>query len=219
MTQVADFMNRRTVSVSLTMSVMDVNKIFIKNNLKGAAVIDANNIVYGVIKYDDFITKDTNLHLPTFLRLFEKFGLNHKDKKLINKDLAMLTSLQVKDIITYDAPVVDMTADIKEAAKIFFDRPDIDLIPVVNRANLLEGTITRNDLIKLLYADEVLSPKFPESEARRPIDKKVDTFLTALMDHFVFISKNRMRRWIAYGIICMILGFFIANFLLINISV
>lgn len=217
MKEVSEIMNRETISVTPSMPLMEAAQLFLRYGIKGAPVIDSNRVVSGVLKESDFVISGVNVHLPSFLVLFEEFALYKKDKTLIDKNLVSISALKVQDILIYDAPVLSVNAGVDEAAKIFLQRPEVRLIPVVNDLNILVGVITPTDVIKV-YIPSVSSVDIIEFKNERPVDKNITAFIKSLNRRFIFISKRRMRQWVVFGILGAILGFFIANSLLINIS-
>jgi CBS domain-containing protein len=218
MSKVADLMNKNTISFSPNMLIADALATLDNAKVVGAPVIDSDKVVLGILKESDYAIRGTNLHLPTFVKLFEEFGLYRKDKALINKDLAAISLLKIKDIMSYDFPVLGLSASTEEAARIFVKYPDIDPVPVVDEKGRLLGVLSRNDLIKS-YAGDTYSAKISTPrEASRHVDVDINGFLKSLRSHFIFVSKRRIRRWVIFSIVCMVAGFFIANVLLLNIE-
>jgi len=217
MAQISDLMTKNTISTTLNTPVIEAVQLLFRYNIKGAPVIDHDRVVVGVLRENDFIIKDINVHIPTFLTLFEEFGLYRKDKALINKDLVAISKLRVQDIINSDSPVITLTASVDEAANLFLKHPEINILPVVDDGGKLEGVLGRHDLIKLYGGGISVSP-FGIVKPERQVDKDITLFLKSLNRRFIFVSKKRIRLWVIFSIVCMIAGFFIANVLLLNIE-
>ena len=218
MNQVSDLMNKNSVSVSLEMSVMEAVQILSKFKLKGAPVINSERVVLGILTEGDFLIKDTNLHLPTFLRLFEQFGLYKKDKSLIKKELAPILSLRIKDIMSAEGVTLKPTMSIEQAASIFTKYQAVDLIPVVDDLGKLAGVLSRSDFMKFYVSGKFLPPDAISFVSERKVDKNINNFLLSLNKTFIFVSKRRIRFWLIFSIFCLIIGFFIANAFLIRIE-
>src|SRR3989344_1030518 len=218
MNQVSDLMNKNSVSVSLEMSIMEAVQILSKFKLKGAPVINSERVVLGILTEGDFLIKDTNLHLPTFLRLFEQFGLYKKDKSLIKKELAPILSLRIKDIMSAEGVNLKPTMSIEQAASIFTKYQAVDLIPVVDDLGKLAGVLSRSDFMKFYVSGKFLPPDAISFVSERKVDKNINNFLLSLNKTFIFVSKRRIRFWLIFSIFCLIIGFFIANAFLIRIE-
>jgi CBS domain-containing protein len=218
MAKVSDLMNKNTISFSPNMLIVDALQTMDNAKVVGAPVIDSDRVVLGILKARDYIVGDTKIHLPTFVKLFEEFGLYRKDKAIINKDLAVIGSLKIKDIMSYELPVLGVGASPEEVARVFVKFPDIDPIPVVDEKGRLLGVVSRNDLIKSYAGDLSLSKSQEPDIAKRHVDVDINTFLKSLRSRFLFVSKRRLRLWVIFSIVCMIAGFFVANVLLLNIE-
>ncbi len=218
MAQVSDLMNKNTISFSPNMLIVDALKTLESARVVGAPVIDSEKNVLGILRANDFVVRGANIHLPTFVKLFEEFGLYRKDKVLINKDLAAISLLKIKDIMSYDVPVLGVGASPEEVSRVFVKNPEVDPIPVVDDRGKLLGVVSRNDLIKSYAGDISLSKVDDETGMRRHADVDINVFLKSLRNRFIFVSKRRIRRWVIFSIVCMVAGFFIANVLLLNIK-
>jgi CBS-domain-containing membrane protein len=217
MPQVSDLMTKNTISFSPNMLIVDAVQALANAKVVGAPVIDSERKVIGILKESDFIVREINIHLPTFLKLFEQFGLYRKDRALIHKDLDAISLLRVKDIMSYESPVFGLNMSIEEAAKIFVQYRDINSIPVVDSSGRLAGVLSRYDLIKS-YAGDVSSLQSKTPRVERYVDTNINAFLKSLRSRFLFVSKRRLRLWVVFSIVCMIAGFFVANVLLLNIE-
>lgn len=215
MNQVSDFMVKNTVSVTSEMSLLDAVKILSVNNLRGAPVINSDRVLVGLITEKNFLIKDSHIHLPTFIKLFEDFGLYRKDKFLIKRDLVNIRLLRVEDLMDLNPTVLSPTTVLGDAAKIFIEHPHISPFPVVDEGGRLVGVLSAHDLINA-YAGGGLSVK--TDQRARDLDEKINHFIKSLNSRFIFVSKARIKFWLLFSIVCLVVGFFLANVLLLQIS-
>ncbi len=218
MSKVSDLMNKNTISFSPNMFIVDALKTLDNAKVVGAPVIDSSRTVLGILRANDFVVRGANIHLPTFVKLFEEFGLYRKDRALINKDLAAISLLRIEDIMSYGTPVLGLNASPEEAARVFVKYPEVDPIPVVDERGILLGVLSRNDLIKSYAGDFSLIKGEMQIPEKRHVDVDINSFLKSLRSRFLFVSKRRIRMWVIFSLVCMAAGFLIANVLLLNIE-
>jgi len=157
MKKVKDFMCHDVLFVRPNNSVFDVAKVFSKNNISGAPVVE-NGKVVGVISISDIIkfmgirlsdgkilgTDLTQSLSMIFLKLV-KMGKDFTDFK---KDLERISKTEIKHMMSKIVVATDPNADLFEAANVM-ERNDVNRLPVIDNGKLV-GIIARADLIRAL---------------------------------------------------------------------
>lgn len=156
MKKVKDFMCSDVLFVRPNNSVFDVAKVFSKNNISGAPVVEDGRVI-GVISISDIVKfmgiklADGSViaHEPQslsmiFLNLI-KMGKGFVDFK---KDLERISNTEIKHMMSKEVVAIDPNADLFEAANIM-EKSDVNRLPVINDGRLV-GIIARADLIRAL---------------------------------------------------------------------
>jgi len=156
MRKVRDIMCCDVLFVRPNNSVFDVAKVFSKNNISGAPVIERGRVV-GVISISDIVKfmgikladGNTIVHEPQSLSMIllnlVKMGKDFMDFK---KDLERISKTEIKHMMSKDVIAIDPNAELFEAANMM-ERSDVNRLPVIENGKLV-GIIARADLIKAL---------------------------------------------------------------------
>jgi len=156
MRKVGDYMNKQVFFVKPEFSIFDVAKIFSKNAISGAPVVDKGKVV-GVVSVSD-ITKFMSLKLadaeiiaqnPTSMSLlFLNFARFSKDFIGFKKEIERVSKTKIKHIMSKNVICISPDTNLFEAATLM-DKNDVNRLPVVDKGKLV-GIIARADLIKAL---------------------------------------------------------------------
>jgi CBS domain-containing protein len=156
MKKVGDYMNRQVFFVKPEFSIFDVAKIFSKNAISGAPVVEKGKII-GVVSVSD-ITKFMSLKManaeiisenPTSMSLlFLNFARLSKDFIGFKKEMDRVSKTKIKNIMSKKVVCTCPNANLFEAATLM-DKNDVNRLPVVENGKLI-GIIARADLIKAL---------------------------------------------------------------------
>lgn len=157
MKKVKDFMCHDVLFVRPNNSVFDVAKVFSKNNISGAPVVD-NGKVVGVISISDIVKfmriklsngkvlgVELTQGLSMILLNLVKMGKDFVDFK---KDIERISKTEIKHMMSNIVVAINPNADLFEAANIM-EKNDINRLPVIDNGKLI-GIIARADLIRAL---------------------------------------------------------------------
>jgi len=154
--KVKDVMRSDVMFVRPNWTVFDCAKIFEKNNISGAPVVE-NGRVIGVISISDLIKfmgmklMDANViaeepqGLSMLLLNLVKLGKDYVDFK---KELERISKISVREVMSRYVVSIPPTANIYEAARIMEDN-DVNRLPVIHNGKLI-GIVARQDLVKAL---------------------------------------------------------------------
>jgi hypothetical protein len=112
-------------------------------------VVDDKGNLNGIVTENDLIAKDSRLHIPTIVRLFDAYIPLGTSK--FADDMRRMAAYKVDEICTRTVVTVDEEASIEHIANIMTERK-IHLLPVVKGRKLV-GIIGKKDLIKAIAGE------------------------------------------------------------------
>ncbi|MFD3889161.1 CBS domain-containing protein [Streptomyces microflavus] len=187
---VSDVMSHTPVAVGSHASYRQVVELMSESKVSALPVLAGEGRVVGVVSEADLLPKEAFREggPPAAAQLDEAF-----------KAAAVL----VEDLMSSPAVTVHPDAPIAEAARIMA-RKHVKRLPVVNSEGLLEGVVSRGDLLKVflrpdedLLAEirsEVLEPISPPSALDATVEEGVVTLRGSLADRsMVPILANAVR--------------------------
>jgi CBS-domain-containing membrane protein len=138
---VTDVMTREVIAVKKYDDIHEAARLLSENRISGLPVVDAENIVLGVVTEADILSM-TGI----------KDGHNFKDilRHILGEPLPERKSGDlVGDIMTSPAVTTRPDVDIKEVARVL-DEKRIKRLPVVDEKNKLLGIISRADIVRAI---------------------------------------------------------------------
>jgi CBS-domain-containing membrane protein len=149
MLKAKDIMTKDVITVRPDTTIEELARILMKNQISGAPVVDAQERLIGVVTENDLISKNSRLHIPTILRLFDAYIPLGTSK--LESDIKRMTASTVQDICSKEVITVDSEASADYIATLMTERK-IHLLPVLKEGKL-EGIIGKKDLIEGFAAE------------------------------------------------------------------
>lgn len=149
MLKAKDIMTGNVITVSLNTTLEELGRLFIEKGISGAPVVDDDGELSGVVTENDLISRNSRLHIPTILRLFDAYLPLGTSR--IENEIKRMTATTVGEICVKNPITVTADTTLEEIATIMTERK-IHLLPVVENKRLV-GIIGKRDLIKG-FADE-----------------------------------------------------------------
>jgi CBS domain-containing protein len=144
MLKAKDIMTGDVITVKPDTTIEELARILMQNHISGVPVVDAQGRIIGVVTENDLISKNSRLHIPTILRLFDAYIPLGASK--LETDIKRMTATTVNDISTKDVITIDSEASVEYIATLMTERK-IHLLPVLKEGKLV-GIIGKKDLIK-----------------------------------------------------------------------
>ncbi len=149
MLKAKDIMTKNVITVSPDTTVEELGRLFIEKGISGAPVIDASGKLIGVVTENDLISKNSRLHIPTILRLFDAFIPLGRSK--LEEEIRKMAASTVGEVCTRKVITVDEEASLDEIATIMNDKK-IHLLPVLRERKVV-GIIGKRDLIRSIAGE------------------------------------------------------------------
>lgn len=144
MLKAKDIMTKDVITVKPTTTIEELARILIKHRISGVPVVDDNGNVKGIVTENDLIGKNSRLHIPTVLRLFDAYIPLGTSK--LESDIKRMAASIVDDICSKEVITVDDEASVEYIATIMTEKK-IHLLPVLKGGRLV-GIIGKKDLIR-----------------------------------------------------------------------
>ncbi len=211
---VKDLMTTNVVSVGPDTSVNEVADILHQKHFTGVPVVDKQNVLLGVIMERDFITSESKLYLPTYIKLLQDVEFNRGDKKFVSDEANEIINAKAKDIMNTQLVTARPETNLQELAELFATKR-VNPIPVIDNAHKLVGVISRSDLIKLF------SPKHIDAMRESPkrwVDKSTASAHEDIIRKFTLVARTRVSIWFLISILFFAIGFVVGQAWLVNVN-
>lgn len=145
MLKAKDVMTRDVTIVTADMKVDELGRLFIDKKISGAPVADSKGALIGIVTENDLIRKNTRLHIPTVLRVFDAIiPLGRPDS--VEDEIKKMTASTVGEICTKEVLSVSPEASIQDVSSIMFEK-GVHLVPVLEAGKIV-GIIGKIDIIR-----------------------------------------------------------------------
>lgn len=151
MLKAKDIMTKEVITVKPETTLEELARLLMKQQISGAPVVDDNGKIIGIVTENDLISKNSRLHIPTILRLFDAYIPLGTSK--MESDIRKMAASTVEDICTKEIITVDKEASVEYIATIMTEKR-IHILPVVREGKLV-GIIGKKDLIKGIAAEQL----------------------------------------------------------------
>jgi CBS domain-containing protein len=149
MLKAKDIMTKDIITVRPDDTIEDLARLLVKHDISGVPVVDDNGRLKGIVTENDLITKNSRLHLPTILRLFDAYiplGTGKMEDEIKRMSASRVDEICAKEVIT-----VDYEASVEYIATIMTEKK-IHLLPVLQQGKLA-GIIGKKDVIRGMAGD------------------------------------------------------------------
>lgn len=203
---VKDLMTKEVTTVTPETKVSEVAAVLHKYHYSGLPVVNPEGRVIGTISERDFITANSGLYLPTYIKLLSSMDYVQGAKKGLPYVVDQIVNATAKDIMNQEVPFANPDTTLEQLASMFAEKR-ANPIPVTDSNNKLLGIISRSDLIKFFSPKEVKNSYKPEQRASRMIDEQVDFAAGHFSSRFAYVAKARANIWLTAAVVLFIVGF------------
>ena len=150
MLKARDIMNRDVVTVQEDMSVEELGRLFIEKRISGAPVLDKDGRLCGIVTENDLVRKNTRLHIPTVLRIFDAL-IPLGSSERVEEEIRKMSASKVGEICTRAVVTISADASMQDVSSIMSDK-GMHLVPVVEEGKIV-GIIGKIDIIKGMFGE------------------------------------------------------------------
>jgi len=149
MLRAKDIMTRNVITVKKDTTIEEFARTLMKHLISGAPVVDEKGNLKGIATENDLISKNSRLHIPTVLRLFDAYIPLGASR--LENEIKRVAALTVDEICSKDVITVEEEASVEYIATLMTEKK-IHLLPVL-RGGKIVGIIGKKDLIRSVAAE------------------------------------------------------------------
>ena len=150
MLKAKDIMTRDVITVQEDTTVETLGRLFIEKRISGAPVLDKNGNLSGIVTENDLVRKNTRLHIPTVLRIFDAIiPLGSADR--VEDEIRKISASTVGEICTRSVLTVSPEASMQDVSSIMFEKGS-HVIPVLDAGKIV-GIIGKIDIIRGMFGE------------------------------------------------------------------
>ena len=142
-----NIMSTEVVSVHPQTDLKELAELFQKYKVSSMPVTDEQGDLFGIITTTDLIERDTTLHIPTVVSLFD-WVLYLESEKNFEDQVRRISAQTVAEICSTDVITCDPKTPVPEVAELMV-KHKVHLVPVVAGKKIL-GVIARLDILRAL---------------------------------------------------------------------
>ncbi|MCC7202752.1 MAG: CBS domain-containing protein [Nitrospirae bacterium] len=142
-----DIMTREVITVTTDVTIEGLARIFTRHDISGAAVVDKEGQLIGIVTENDLIKMEQKLHIPTVINIFDAVIYLGSSKKF-EEDIKRMAATKVEDIFRRDVVTITESSTIEEIATIMSEK-NIHHLPVVKKGKLV-GIVGKKDIVKAI---------------------------------------------------------------------
>ena len=149
---VREIMTPNPVTVRADTPIGVAAELLAQHRYGAIPVVEADGRLAGLLRDDDLIVQESQLHIPTTFELlgatFQFPGAKHR----FEEELQKFTGNVVRDVMDDDPPTVTPDDTVETVATVMHDR-SVTHVPVVDDDGMVVGIVARGDLVRLLVRE------------------------------------------------------------------
>ncbi len=148
--KVSEIMNTAPVTVYRDTPVDTVARLLVERQAEGAAVIEDDGRLVGMITEEDLIVRNANLHLPTYLNFLD--GLFPvRGRHEFADEMRHMLATRADEVTSEHLYSVTPETDVADAATVMVEK-HANPLPVLQDGRLV-GTISHTDILRLMVRE------------------------------------------------------------------
>jgi CBS-domain-containing membrane protein len=148
-TAVRDVMTTDVITLQPDQTFEVAADVLADNKIGAAPVIDADGKVIGVVRDEDLIVSESNIHAPTSFNLLGSEITLPGEKKRFEAELRRMVAADVKGLMTTEFATCSPDDTLADVATGMHDA-DVTHMPVVDGDGKLVGIVARGDIVRHL---------------------------------------------------------------------
>lgn len=151
-TPIRDVMTTKVVTLSPDQPFEEAADVLAKRSIGAAPVVDDDGHVLGLLRDEDLIVSEANIHAPTWFNLFGVGVELPGAQKHFEKELRRMVAATVQDLMITEFETARPDDTLGAVASRMHDR-DVTHMPVIDDDGHLIGIVARGDLVRRVAAD------------------------------------------------------------------
>ena len=148
---VSTIMTTNVVTLSPDQSVPEAADLLSEHNIGAAPVVDASGTLVGLLRDEDLLVTESNLHVPTAIEFLGAELIWPPSMHRYEAELKKAAASTVSEIMSTEFDTVAPTDTVESVATLMHDK-GLSHVPVVDANGSLLGIVARGDLIRFLAA-------------------------------------------------------------------
>ncbi|WP_341738641.1 CBS domain-containing protein [Microcoleus sp. CAWBG640] len=148
---VADLMTREPLTARAEMSVKEAIKILAARRISGLPVVDANDLLIGVISETDLMWQETGATPPTYIMILDSV-IYLENSSRYEQELHKALGQTVGEVMSRQPISITPEKSVQEAAKLLHERK-IHRLPVIDANGKVIGILTRGDIVRAMVSE------------------------------------------------------------------
>jgi CBS domain-containing protein len=149
-TPVRDVMSTNVITLRPEQSVADAADLLAADKIGAAPVVDAQGNLVGLLRDEDLILSEANVHVPTAITFLGADFVLPSEMHKFEAELKKAAGSTVRDVMNAEFATVAPDDTLDQVATLMHDR-DVTHVPVVD-GGMLVGIVARGDLVRFLAA-------------------------------------------------------------------
>jgi len=151
-TPVRDVMTTTVITLRPEQSFEEAADTLAEHSIGAAPVVDADGKLIGLLRDEDLILSEANLHAPTWFNFLGAEFPMPGEQKRFESELKRMTAANVQELMTTDFPTCTPDDTLGTVAARMHDA-DVSHMPVVDGGGKLVGIVARGDLVRRVAAE------------------------------------------------------------------
>ncbi|HWW45749.1 MAG TPA: CBS domain-containing protein [Acidimicrobiia bacterium] len=151
-TPIRDVMTTKVITLSADQAFEDAADVLAKHSIGAAPVVDDDGHVLGLLRDEDLIVSESNIHAPTWFNLFGVGVELPGAQKHFEHELRRMVAATVQDLMSTQFETARPDDTLGSVAAKMHDR-DVTHMPVVDDDGHLVGIVARGDLVRRVAAE------------------------------------------------------------------
>src|SRR6476659_3196391 len=148
---VSTIMTTNVVTLSPEQSVAEAADLLSERAIGAAPVVDESGTVVGLLRDEDLLLTESNLHAPTAIEFLGAELIWPPSMHRYEAELRRAAASKVSELMSTDFATVAPADTIESLATLMHDKGSSH-VPVVDENGALVGIVARGDLIRFLAA-------------------------------------------------------------------
>jgi len=148
-TPVSEVMTREVVTLRPDQRIEEVADVLADRQIGAAPVVDEKGKIVGLLRDEDLILSEANLHVPTVITFLGADFVLPSSLHHFEDDFKKAAGATAADVMTTEFHTAKPDDDLEDLATLMHER-DVTHVPVVDVDGKLVGIVARGDLVRWL---------------------------------------------------------------------